>query len=106
ERGRELAVLRAEVAVGFFIGLICGAATTLISTTVEGDTMATAFAVAVGAAIAVAVTWAATLGCVVPLICRRVGIDPAVVAGPFLITVSDISGTVLYLGVAHVLLPA
>jgi magnesium transporter len=54
----------------------------------------------------VAVTWAALLGCVVPLVCRRIGIDPAVVAGPFLITVSDISGTVLYLGVAHVLLQA
>jgi len=106
EKDRELAVLRAEVTVGLLIGLICGAATTLISATVEGDTMATAFAIAVGAAIAVAVTWAATLGCVVPLVCRRVGIDPAVVAGPFLITVSDISGTVLYLGVAHVLLPA
>jgi magnesium transporter len=106
ERDRELAVLRGEVTVGFLIGLICGAATTLISTTVEADTMAPAFAVAVGVAIAVAVTWAAMLGCVVPLVCRRVGIDPAVVAGPFLITVSDISGTVLYLGVAHILLPA
>ena len=105
ERDRELSVLRAEVAVGLMIGLICGAATTLISTTVEADTMETTFAIAVGAAIAVAVTWAATLGCVVPLVCRRVGIDPAVVAGPFLITVSDISGTVLYLGVAHILLP-
>ena len=105
ERDRELAVLRGEVTVGLLIGLICGAATTLISTTVEAETMAPAFAVAVGVAIAVAVTWAAMLGCVVPLVCRRVGIDPAVVAGPFLITVSDISGTVLYLGVAHVLLP-
>jgi magnesium transporter len=103
ERDRELAVLRGEVTVGLLIGLICGAATTLISMAIESEP---AFAIAVGAAIAVAVTWAATLGCVVPLVCRRVGIDPAVVAGPFLITVSDISGTVLYLGVAHILLPS
>jgi len=106
ERDREFAVLRGEVLVGFLIGLLCGAATTLITTTVEAGSMETAFAVAIGAAITVAVTWAALLGCVVPLVCRRVGIDPAVVAGPFLITVSDISGTVLYLGVAHILLPA
>jgi magnesium transporter len=103
ERDRELAVLRGEVTVGLLIGIICGAATTLISMAIEAEP---AFALAVGTAIAVAVTWAATLGCVVPLVCRRVGIDPAVVAGPFLITVSDISGTVLYLGVAHILLPA
>jgi len=106
EKDREFAVLRGEVMVGFLIGLICGTATTLITTTVESGTMRPEFAIAVGAAIMVAVTWAALLGCVVPLVCRRIGIDPAVVAGPFLITVSDISGTVLYLGVAHVLLQA
>jgi magnesium transporter len=55
---------------------------------------------AIGIAIASAVTWAAFLGCLVPMSCRRIGIDPAVVAGPFLITVSDISGTALYLAVA------
>jgi magnesium transporter len=54
-------------------------------------------------AIASAVTWAAFLGCLVPMTCRRIGIDPAIVAGPFLITVSDISGTALYLGVASLL---
>lgn len=104
ERDRELAVLRGEVTVGFLIGLICGAVTALVTATVGSGGTETAFAVAIGTAITVAVTWAALLGCVVPLVCRRVGIDPAVVAGPLLITVSDISGTVLYLGVAHLLL--
>ena len=102
ERDRELAVLRGEVSVGFLIGTICGTVTALVTATVGGAEPA--FALAIGAAIMVAVTWAALLGCVVPLVCRRVGIDPAVVAGPFLITISDISGTVLYLGVAHLLL--
>ena len=51
-------------------------------------------------AIAVAVTWAALLGCVVPILCQRMGIDPAIVAGPFLITLSDISGAAIFIGVA------
>ena len=104
EPEREIAVLRGEVATGFLSGLICGAATTLITGFAESDGAAWSFALAIGAAITVAVSWAAFLGCVVPTVCRRAGIDPAVVAGPFLITVSDISGTVLYLCVAALLL--
>jgi len=105
ERDRELAVLRGEVGVGFLIGLICGAATTLITGFVESGGADWSFAIAIGTAITVAVSWAAFLGCMVPIVCRRSGIDPAVVAGPLLITVSDISGTVLYLCVAALLLP-
>lgn len=104
ERKRELAVLRGEVTVGFFIGLICGAATTLITGFAESGGEGWSFALAIGTAITVAVSWAAFLGCVVPTACKRAGIDPAVVAGPFLITISDISGTILYLCVAAILL--
>lgn len=104
ERERELTVLRGEVSVGFFIGLICGAATTLITGFTESGVAGWSFAIAIGVAITVAVSWAALLGCIVPTVCRRIGIDPAVVAGPFLITVSDVSGTVLYLCVAAILL--
>ena len=48
-----------------------------------------------------AVTWAAMLGGIVPIVCRRVGIDPAIVAGPFLIAMSDVSGTAIYILVAR-----
>ena len=102
EPEREASVLASETAVGLIIGLICGAATFLAQFATGGGEEGLRFAMAVGAAIAVAVTWAAFLGCVVPMTCRRIGIDPAIVAGPFLITVSDISGTALYLGVAGI----
>ena len=52
----------------------------------------------------VAVSWAALLGCLIPMTCRRLGIDPAIVAGPFLITLSDISGVGIYILVARALL--
>jgi magnesium transporter len=104
EPDRELSVLGSETFSGLLIGLICGALTLLVILLSESDPDAGSFAFAVASAITCAVTWAAFLGCMVPMACRRIGIDPAVVAGPFLITVSDISGTSLYLGVAHVLL--
>ncbi|MFT7487266.1 MAG: magnesium transporter [Candidatus Paceibacteria bacterium] len=101
EPDREGSVLVSETIVGMVIGLLCGALTTgiLYWTGAEDGR----FAIAIGTAITCAVTWAAFLGCGVPMTCRRIGIDPAVVAGPFLITVSDISGTALYLAVAGML---
>jgi magnesium transporter len=100
EPERETSVLASETFVGLLIGVVCGGTTTLVLLASESGGDSGRFAIAIGAAIASAVTWAAFLGCVVPMVCRRTGIDPAIVAGPFLITVSDISGTALYMGVA------
>jgi len=104
EPEREGAVLLSETAVGVIIGLLCGA---LAAGVLLGAGLETPrFCVALGIAIASAATWAAFLGCCVPMVCRRIGIDPAVVAGPLLVTVSDISGTALYLAVASFLVRA
>lgn len=105
QQGRELAVLGSEVLTGLTIGLICGATTALVAALMEASAGPDwTFGLAVGSAIAVAVSWAAFLGCVVPMVCRRTPIDPAVVAGPFLITMSDVSGAVIFMVVAHLVL--
>jgi magnesium transporter len=102
---REFAVVRSEVATGSTIGLCCGLATACVSAFTEANEHGPAwlFAVAIGVAILIAVTWAALLGCLVPLGCHRFGVDPAVVAGPFLITMSDVSGTGIFMLVAHLI---
>ena len=104
EPDREASVLATETLAGFLIGVICGSASWAVIAATDPSARTTAFPLAVGTAIAAAVTFAALLGCLIPVACRRVGIDPAVVAGPFLITVSDVSGTALYLAVAHLML--
>ncbi len=101
EPERERAVLASELTVGTLVGLICGTATIFIASWMESGSWIDIFGMAVGAAIAVAVSWAAFLGCVVPIGCRRLGIDPAIVAGPALITLSDISGSLIYILVAR-----
>ena len=81
--------------------MICGLTTMGVASFLESDMPdPVQFGGAVGTAITVAVTWAAFLGCAVPMSCRRLGIDPAIVAGPFLITLSDISGAAIFVGVA------
>jgi magnesium transporter len=98
---RELSVFGTETLTGFLLGLICGAATMVVSSLMQGGgAEGLRFGCAVGVAVSVAVTWAAVLGCAVPMFCQRRGIDPAIVAGPFLIALSDISGAVIFVGVA------
>lgn len=100
EPDREWSVFRTEWCVGALIGLLCGTATWLTASYLESAT-SPGLGMAVGVAVMAAITWAAFLGGVVPIACRRMGIDPAIVAGPFLIALSDLSGSVIYILVAR-----
>ena len=101
----ESQILAGEVLVGVIIGLICGLSTAIVAGFLEYDSgINYVFGLSVGSAICVAVIWAAFLGCLVPITCNRIGVDPAIVAGPFLITLSDISGAAIFVGVAYLLL--
>jgi len=53
-----------------------------------------------GTGVLVSMTIAATLGTLVPVVFTRVGIDPATATGPIVSTLTDIVGTVTYLGIA------
>ena len=48
--------------------------------------------------------WANVIGTLVPLAARRAGIDPAVVSAPFISTLVDATGMVIYFTIAIVLL--
>ncbi len=100
DQDREWSVFRTEWCVGALIGLLCGTATWLTASFLESAT-SPGLGVAVGVAVMAAIAWAAFLGGLVPIACRRMGIDPAIVAGPFLIALSDLSGSVIYILVAR-----
>ena len=46
------------------------------------------------------VTCGAVSGCVLPLIFRRMGLDPALMSNPFVAAISDILAIVIYMTVA------
>ena len=48
--------------------------------------------------------WANTIGALVPLLARRMGIDPAVISAPFISTLVDATGLVIYFTTAILLL--
>jgi magnesium transporter len=58
----------------------------------------------VGATMVAVIIWANLLGALLPLLLRRLGIDPAVAGAPVVSTVVDASGLLIYFGVARLLL--
>jgi magnesium transporter len=59
----------------------------------------------VGAALAINTLVAVSLGGTVPLVLKRIGVDPAVASGPILTTVTDMCGFFLVLSLATLVLP-
>ena len=62
------------------------------------------FVVVVGVSLVSGTTVGAVLGVLVPSFCEWVGIDPAIAAGPFIVTLIDTSAITLYLAVATAML--
>jgi magnesium transporter len=102
---RESSVFISEALTGVIIGVVCGLGTALVSALMETHLPNPGvFGITVGVSVTMAVTWASILGSSIPMFCRRMGIDPAICAGPFLITLSDISGIAIFMLTAHLLL--
>ena len=59
---------------------------------------------AVGLATMAGIVLASTAGTAIPMILRRLKVDPALGAGPFLTTLNDVAGILLYLAIAYLLL--
>jgi magnesium transporter len=96
-RDRTARAARGEIAVGALTGIACGAAAALAAYALEGaDAAALALALSLAAALAVALTWSACLGTGVPVLFARLGLDPAVAAGPVLIMLGDVSAAGLF----------
>jgi magnesium transporter len=61
-------------------------------------------AATVGISMYAAVMLAVVVGTLVPMLCHRAGVDPAIAAGPFVTTLIDISAQIIYLSLATWLL--
>lgn len=90
-----------EVRVGFALGLMLGAAAALPVWLIFGGDIA----LIVSTAIVAICTWSALAGSLLPLLAKRVGVDPAVVSAPLITTLVDATGLIIYFLVARAVLP-
>jgi magnesium transporter len=63
-------------------------------------------ALTVGVSLIGVVMWGALTGSALPFISRRLGFDPAVSSAPFVATLVDVTGLVIYFSIALVFLLA
>lgn len=95
-------VIRAEVVLGLVAGVVVGALTAAAAYFWRGSVMLGAV---VGVGLAVNLLVAACLGGIMPLLLRRLRLDPAVASGPILTTATDTIGFFVTLTLATVALP-
>lgn len=86
-----------EIKVGITMGLINGLAIAVLAYIWQGLPF---LGLAVGTAMFLDITLAALIGTLVPLFFNHYGIDPAITAGPFVTTIKDVTGLVIYFGTA------
>ena len=109
--GRQKAYLVfKEARVGFFNGLLLGASSFLIIGAylffLKGEALTLSFAVSgcTGIALLVSMLLSSVSGTTIPLVFKKIGIDPAVASGPFITTINDLVAVVTYYGLAWALL--
>ncbi len=90
-----------EIRVGMIMGITCGAAVGLVGYLWHGNATV---GLVVGVAMFVAMTIASTMGTLAPAFFKKMKIDPAIASGPFVTTANDITGILVYFGVATLFL--
>jgi magnesium transporter len=93
--------IRMGLVLGAFLGTIGLARALLVGHSGGGG-----MAAAVGLALVVCVTFGSVVGALLPLIIKAIGFDPAVSSGPFIASLVDVAGIVIYLKIAIMILGA
>ncbi len=99
-----------ELKIGFTSGLTLGALSALVIGLfihfAKGYALYEAFLTSgcVGLAMCIAMTVSGFTGTFIPIVFKKIGIDPAVASGPLITTVNDLVAVVIYYGLAWALL--
>ena len=105
-----LKVLWKEIRVSVLCGIVIAVATFLKVYFIDGFVMGTenvslVVSVVVALTLCVTVIVAKIIGCVLPLLAKKLGFDPAVMASPFITTLVDAISLLVYFGIAKAFLP-
>jgi magnesium transporter len=99
--GRIRHYLWQQIKVGVLLGLATGLVAGLAALGFHHNP---AYSVVVGGAMLCAILVASLNGVLIPLLFQRMGVDPAVAAGPLVTTSNDITGILIYFGLAALLI--
>jgi magnesium transporter len=102
-------VIRHEVlmglALGATLGLIAFARASLTPAYVLGNADRWMLALVIAQSVAAICLWGTLVGSMLPLVFKRIGIDPGYASSPFVATFVDVTGIVIYFSIAKMYLP-
>ncbi|MCA9272897.1 MAG: magnesium transporter [Phycisphaerales bacterium] len=97
--------LRTGLVLGALLGVLAFAiVVTLNAAGIVTDVRATRVGLTIGLSILGIVLWGVTIGSMFPIILDRIGLDPATISSPLVATLMDVSGLVIYLACASILI--
>jgi len=91
-----------EASLGVINGIVLGFLISLVALLYEGNVY---FGVVVGVALAANTVLAVSIGGLIPLLLKRMKLDPALASGPLLTTITDMCGFFLIFSIASLLMP-
>ena len=86
------------------VGLLLGAMLGLLAFVPAWLFVGSSIAIVVSLTLLSVCTLAALVGSLLPLVARRIGVDPAVMSAPFITTLVDATGLVVYFLIAQAVL--
>ena len=92
----------------FRVSLLCGISLALLGflKAMFIDRVSVTIGVVIALTLFVTIVCAKLVGCVLPMLAKKLGFDPAVMASPFITTIVDAIGLVVYFNIATLLLDA
>ncbi len=92
-------IISREILMGVFLGIVLGLFSFIRAYFVDANPRV---GITVGLAVIISVTAANITGAVLPLVLKRLKIDPAISAGPFISTIIDVTTLILYFEIAKI----
>lgn len=96
-------VVKLEVVAALFMGCIVGAVAFLRALLLQREFI---LSLVVGLTMFIIVLLAIATGIFLPIVSKRLGLDPAVLAGPITTSIVDVTGLIIYFKIAQFLIPA
>ncbi len=101
-------VLRKEIGVSIICGVVLSVANFIKILVVDiwllNNSITLEIAFVVSVSLLLTVIAAKTVGCILPILAKKIGFDPAVMASPFITTMVDILSLIIYFNFAKVIL--
>lgn len=100
-RERVRRYLWQQIKVGALLGIATGVVAGTVALALQRNP---AYSAVVGGSMFLAILVASLNGVLIPVLFQRLGVDPAVAAGPLVTTSNDITGILIYFGLASLLI--